>query len=41
VRGTMAAELDIESYFPGTFTKAELEFVEGCALVIEKRMSRT
>jgi L-methionine (R)-S-oxide reductase len=41
VRGTLAAELDIESYFPGTFTKAEQEFVEACAKIVEKRMSRT
>lgn len=29
----LAAELDIESYFADTFTKAEQEFVEGCANV--------
>ena len=29
-----AAELDIESYFPGTFTAAEQEFVEACAGVV-------
>jgi GAF domain-containing protein len=31
VRGKLCAELDIESYFEGTFTKPEQEFVEACA----------
>jgi GAF domain-containing protein len=31
VNGKLAGELDVESYFPGTFTKAEQEFVEECA----------
>ncbi|MGH9494135.1 MAG: GAF domain-containing protein [Candidatus Sulfotelmatobacter sp.] len=39
VRGKLAGELDIESYFPNTFAKAEQEFVEACARVVEKRMS--
>jgi GAF domain-containing protein len=33
VKNTLAAELDIESYFEGTFTKAEQEFVEASAQV--------
>ncbi len=33
-RKKFAAELDIESYFPGTFTPAEQEFVEACAGVV-------
>jgi GAF domain-containing protein len=41
VRGTLAAELDVESYFPNTFTNAEQEFVETCAKIVEKRMSTT
>src|SRR5271170_4699581 len=36
VKGKLAAELDIESYFTGTFGKAETEFVEGCAGVTGK-----
>jgi L-methionine (R)-S-oxide reductase len=31
---SLAGELDIESYFPATFTKAEQEFVEACAGVV-------
>jgi L-methionine (R)-S-oxide reductase len=31
VKNKLAAELDIESYFAGTFTKAEQEFIESCA----------
>jgi L-methionine (R)-S-oxide reductase len=30
----LAAELDIESYFPDTFSKIEQEFVESCAKVV-------
>jgi GAF domain-containing protein len=33
VNKRLAAELDIESYFAGTFTKTEQEFVEACANV--------
>jgi L-methionine (R)-S-oxide reductase len=40
VRGKLAGELDVESYFPNTFTRAEEEFVEACAKVVEKRMAR-
>jgi GAF domain-containing protein len=29
----LVGELDIESYFPGTFTKEEQEFVEACAAI--------
>ena len=36
VKGKLVAELDIESYFTGTFNKAETEFVEGCAGVAGK-----
>lgn len=32
--GKLAGELDIESYFPGTFGKNEQEFVESCAKVV-------
>jgi len=34
VKKTLAAELDVESYFAGTFTQAEQEFVEACAKVV-------
>jgi len=30
----LVGELDIESYFPGTFTRDEQEFVEACAKVV-------
>jgi L-methionine (R)-S-oxide reductase len=36
VKKTLAAELDIESYFSGTFTKVEQDFVEACATVVGK-----
>jgi L-methionine (R)-S-oxide reductase len=32
----LIAELDIESYFAGTFTKPEQEFAEACAAVVGK-----
>ena len=34
VNRKLAAELDIESYFPGTFTKPEQDFVEACARLV-------
>lgn len=34
VKNNLAAELDIESYFSGTFTKAEQDFVEACAALV-------
>jgi L-methionine (R)-S-oxide reductase len=34
----LAAELDIESYFADTFTRAEQEFVEACANVLANCM---
>jgi putative methionine-R-sulfoxide reductase with GAF domain len=34
VNKKLAAELDIESYFADTFTKAEQEFVEACAAIL-------
>jgi L-methionine (R)-S-oxide reductase len=36
----LVAELDVESYFPGTFTKPEQEFVEACAEVVTKFLRR-
>ncbi len=40
VNKKLAAELDIESYFAGTFTKMEQEFVEGCAGIVGKYMGK-
>jgi L-methionine (R)-S-oxide reductase len=31
VKKKLAAELDVESYFAGTFTQAEQDFIEACA----------
>ena len=33
-KNKLAAELDIESYFEGTFTKPEQNFVEACASIV-------
>ena len=33
-KNKLAAELDIESYFEGTFTKSEQDFVEACASIV-------
>ena len=33
-KGKLAAELDINSYFLGTFTAPEQQFVENCALLV-------
>jgi GAF domain-containing protein len=40
VKNELAAELDINSYFAGTFTKAEQDFVEACAAVVGKRLRK-
>jgi L-methionine (R)-S-oxide reductase len=40
VKNTLAAELDIESYFAGTFTKADQDFVEACASIVGKYLGR-
>ena len=40
VKKKLAAELDIESYFSGTFTKTEQEFVEACAKVAGDYMGK-
>jgi len=36
VKGKLVAELDIESYFSGTFSGPEAGFVEGCAGIVGK-----
>ena len=41
VKGKLAGELDIESYFPGTFSRPEQEFVEACATVVTRFLSKT
>jgi L-methionine (R)-S-oxide reductase len=40
VRNKLAAELDIESYFLGTFSKPEQEFVEACATLVGKYLGK-
>jgi L-methionine (R)-S-oxide reductase len=40
VRGKLAAELDIESYFTNTFPKPEREFVEACARLVRSFLER-
>lgn len=36
----LTGELDIESYFADTFTRAEQEFVEACAAVVADYMAK-
>ena len=40
VNGKLLGELDVESYFPGTFTKGEQEFVEACASLAGKYLAK-
>lgn len=40
VNGKLAAELDIESYFPSTFPFAEQRFVEDCAKLVAALMAK-
>jgi L-methionine (R)-S-oxide reductase len=40
VNGKLLGELDVESYFPGTFTKGEQEFVEACARLAGKYLGK-
>jgi L-methionine (R)-S-oxide reductase len=40
VNNKLAAELDIESYFPGTFTKSEQDFVEACAGIVRDHLAK-
>ena len=39
-RQKLVGELDVESYFPGTFTAAEQDFVEACAVFVGKYMEK-
>jgi L-methionine (R)-S-oxide reductase len=40
VKDRLAAELDVESYFAGTFTKSEQDFVEACATIVGKYLGK-
>jgi len=40
VGNDLAGELDVESYFAGTFDKAEQDFVEACAAIVEKYLRK-
>jgi len=40
VKKKLAAELDVESYFADSFPKAEQEFVEACAKVVEEYLGK-
>jgi GAF domain-containing protein len=40
VKNKLAAELDIESYFVGTFTRSEQDFVEACATIVGKYLRK-
>lgn len=40
-KNRLAAELDIESYFANTFTKAEQDFIESCAAVVARYIEKS
>ena len=40
VKSKLAAELDVESYFPATFVKPEQIFVEACAAIVGKYLGK-
>ena len=40
VSGKLVGELDVESYFPNTFTKTEQEFVEACARIAGRYLAK-
>jgi GAF domain-containing protein len=40
VNKQLAAELDIESYFADTFTDPEQKFVEACANILARHLSK-
>jgi L-methionine (R)-S-oxide reductase len=39
VKNELAGELDVESYFPNTFTPGEQEFIEACAGIVAKSLA--
>jgi L-methionine (R)-S-oxide reductase len=41
IKGKLAGELDIESYFTHTFPKAEQDFVEACARIVRSYLERS
>jgi putative methionine-R-sulfoxide reductase with GAF domain len=41
VNKKLAAELDIESYFAGTFTPPEQQFIESCAQVLATYIAKS
>ena len=41
VNNKLAGELDVESYFPNTFTKVEQDFVEACARIAGKGLGKS
>jgi L-methionine (R)-S-oxide reductase len=40
-KGKLVGELDVESYFPNTFTKPEQEFIEGCSTIVARFLGKT
>jgi L-methionine (R)-S-oxide reductase len=40
VRGKVAAEIDVESYFANTFQKADQEFLEACGALVGRYMEK-
>jgi putative methionine-R-sulfoxide reductase with GAF domain len=40
VKGKLAAELDIESYFANTFDRAEQDFVGACSTLVGKYLAK-
>src|SRR5262249_23313117 len=38
VRNELVAEIDVESYFAGTFTSQDREFIEACAVLVARFM---
>jgi len=40
IKSQVVAELDIESYFTGTFTKTDQDFVESCAALVGRFMEQ-
>jgi L-methionine (R)-S-oxide reductase len=41
VNNVLAGELDIESYFPATFTLAEMQFVEACSQIVSASLAKS
>ncbi|MFZ0735633.1 MAG: GAF domain-containing protein [Candidatus Acidiferrales bacterium] len=39
IKNKLVAELDFESYFAGTFTKSEQDFVEACATLVGRHIA--